>query len=59
MKVRPETLREVEEAFNRYEAAVQAARLAPNTKRTYIDRAAHFVRWLGDDFTPGERRESN
>ena len=54
MEVKPETLHEVEQAFRRYEAAVKAAGYAPNTERTYIDRAWLFFRWLKDDFTPGQ-----
>ncbi len=57
MKVRPETLREVEGAFERYQAEVRAANLERTTEETYINRAAQFVRWLNDDFTPGAGRK--
>ena len=53
MKVRPETLREVEEALERYRTEVGKSRLRPSAKRTYLLHSTNFVRWLDDDFEPG------
>jgi len=55
MKVSPETLREVRQALERYEREVEAAPLSEHTRETYIGRVRFFVRWLDDDFTPGQR----
>ena len=55
MKVSPEALREIREAFERYKAEVETTRLAASAKKTYIDRTDQFVRWLNDEFTPGEK----
>jgi len=46
-------LREVELALERYRLEVEASRLRPKTKWTYLRHADTFVRWLRDDFTPG------
>jgi hypothetical protein len=56
-KVSSQTLREVEQALEAYEAEVRAARLAPKTVRTYLLHATNFVRWMRDDFAPGERNQ--
>ncbi len=53
-KLSPETLREVQRAYRRYESEVKAADLADSTEKTYLTHARNFVRWLGDEFTPGE-----
>ena len=53
MKVRPETLREVEEALERYRAEVEKSPLRPSAKQTYLLHSTNFVRWLDDDFQPG------
>lgn len=47
---------EVRDALQRYRAQVEAASIADNTKKTYLDHAERFVRWLDGDFLPGSRR---
>ena len=59
MKIRSSTLREVQQALERYEREVKDSRLSPKAKWTYIRHASTFVRWLDDDFTPGERVDEN
>ncbi len=54
MKVSTRAYACVEKALRQYVAEVNASRLAPSTKETYINGADQFVRWLRDDFTPGE-----
>jgi hypothetical protein len=53
MQLPPETVRLVEQAFERYAKVVDSAPLMPNTRRTYLLHSRNFVRWLKDDFTPG------
>lgn len=55
MKVSFEALREVERALEAYKEEVSRAGLAEKTVWTYTRHAETFVRWLKDDFTPGER----
>ena len=52
-KISDDALRQVQEAFGRYENEVNAEALAASSKKTYILHAWHFVRWLDDDFEPG------
>ena len=52
-KVNPEILEAVQEALHRYVDAVEASRLSPESKKTYKEHPANFVRWLDDDFEPG------
>lgn len=47
------TLEGLEHALEVYCAEVEAADLAPDTRRTYIRHSSTFVRWLAGDFTPG------
>lgn len=55
MKVSQSALREVQEALKDYEREVQdSPNLGSETKRTYLRHAKTFVRWLDDDFAPGE-----
>jgi hypothetical protein len=55
MKVSANTLREVEEALDRYRKEVVAAKLARATEKTYLLHSENFVRWLKDEFEPGAR----
>jgi len=55
MTVSSTTMREIEEAFRKYEAEVEATAMTPNTKTTYLLHSRHFVRWLKGDFKPGEK----
>ena len=54
-KVRPDTLREVQVALESYEREVQNSGLLPKASETYMRYARMFVRWLDDDFIPGDR----
>ena len=53
-KVSSLTLQEVQEALRRYEETVEASSLRLSSKNTYLLHARQFVRWLADDFEPGE-----
>ncbi len=53
-KVTPPTMTEVKAALAVYIAEVEAAPLRPPSVRTYCQHARQFVRWLGDQFTPGD-----
>ncbi len=52
-KINPQALQQVEAALDRYREEVEATRLRPSSKWTYLLHAEHFVRWLSDDFEPG------
>ena len=52
-EINPEALRLVEAAWERYQQEVEASRLKPSAKRTYLLHSKNFVRWLDGDFTPG------
>jgi hypothetical protein len=54
-KVSLGTLTELDAAFERYEAEVQAAGLQPMAVKTYLLHSRNFIRWLRDDFTPGAK----
>jgi hypothetical protein len=54
-KVSADAMREVEAALKQYDAEVHASGLQPKTVRTYVLHATNFVRWLKDDFVPGEK----
>jgi hypothetical protein len=54
-KISPEARREIERALREYEAEVEATNLSEPTKKTYLGHTREFVRWLNDDFTPGEK----
>ena len=53
-----EALRDVHAAFDKYVALVQQSAMEESAKKTYLVHAYNFVRWLGDDFTPGARLAS-
>ena len=53
-KVSSLTLKEVQEALRRYEETVEESPLRLSSKNTYLLHARQFVRWLADDFEPGE-----
>ena len=48
------SLEEVQEALRQYEQTVEASPLRLSSKNTYLLHARQFVRWLADDFEPGE-----
>ena len=52
-KIGSQALAAVKTALKHYEAEVKASKLQPESKRTYLLHAWHFVRWIEDDFTPG------
>jgi hypothetical protein len=53
-KVRPETLREVQQAFQRYTDTVEQSGLSVGSRANYLIHARAFIRWLNDDFEPGK-----
>lgn len=46
-------LKQVREALETYAEKVEASKLSPSTKQTYLRHAETFVRWLEGDFEPG------
>ena len=54
-KISPGALREVQDALDHYNVEVKQTNLAEWSKKTYLDHALQFVRWLNDEFTPGEK----
>ena len=54
-KITSQALRQVQDALGQYEIRVEASSLARNSKVTYLLHARNFVRWLDDDFEPGDR----
>ncbi|MDO8749789.1 MAG: hypothetical protein Q7K03_01400 [Dehalococcoidia bacterium] len=52
-EINPDALRLVKAAWERYQEQVEASRLQPSAKRTYLLHSKNFVRWLEGDFTPG------
>ena len=57
MKLSAFAMKEVEAALEKYRREVEKAPLKSDTKRTYLRHAETFVRWLNDDFVPGENRK--
>jgi hypothetical protein len=57
MNISHKALQEAEEALRVYEKEIQSSHLAPVTKHTYLLHSTNFVRWLKDDFVPGERKD--
>ncbi len=55
MRVSKSAMAEVERAFKEYEAEVDASNLSDISKHNYKRYVRQFVRWLNNDFTPGER----
>lgn len=54
-KVSDPAFREIVQALKQYEAEVERSKMAPTTKQAYLSHARDFVRWLRDEFKPGER----
>ena len=52
-KIGQQALKEVKIVLERYETEVKRSKLRPESKRTYLIHARHFVRWIEGDFTPG------
>ena len=48
-------LQRIQDALKLYEEAIAESLMTDKSKATYIRHARHFVRWLDDDFTPGDR----
>ena len=53
------TLQEVEEALERYWVDVEAAPLRRSTKQLYVLHSRNFVRWLRNNYQPGEKTTRN
>jgi len=49
-----ETLRKIQSAFDRYKTEVKESNLKQSTMEPYIRYASYFLRWLDDDYRPGE-----
>ena len=54
-KISNSCLKQVKDALEQYEQEVEAAELQKSTKRTYLQHAKSFVRWLDDGFKPGAK----
>lgn len=48
-------LKEVSEAYDRYQNIVREAPLSPTTKTTYLLHSHNFLKWLDGEFVPGGR----
>lgn len=46
------TLKELRQELARFEEILRAANLREASVRTYVDRSAIFLRWLGGDYEP-------
>jgi len=61
MKVSKGLLKKLEELYSQYEKEVPKAEeneyLKVNTRKTYLLHSNNFMRWLKNDFEPGERNE--
>lgn len=57
MKTTASALAEIKVALAKYTEEVEATGMSVNTKGTYLRHANTFVRWLEDDFIPGERTD--
>ena len=54
-KISQQALQQIEQALEQYVEEVKEAGLALNTETTYLLHSNNFVRWLKDDFSPGDR----
>ncbi|MCS5422270.1 MULTISPECIES: hypothetical protein [Psychrilyobacter] len=61
MKVSKGLLKKLEELYSQYEKEVPKTEeneyLKANTRKTYLLHSNNFMRWLKNDFEPGERNE--
>ena len=57
MHVSSKALQEIETALREYEREVQASKMTPSTKHTYLLHTENFVKWLKGDFVPGARKQ--
>jgi hypothetical protein len=48
------TMEEMLVELERYEKAMEAANMTPETIQSYVDRAHRFVGWLDGDYKPSE-----
>ena len=53
-KISEPALQEVEQALERFAAEVRESRLKPSSQKTRVSEASMFVRWLADNYTPGQ-----
>lgn len=51
-KISKTALREVKDAFKRYEEEVEKSELKRQTKGTYLQHPERFIRWLEDKYNP-------
>ena len=51
--VSPQALSEVETALQDYIRVVETSGMALTSRKTYINHADQFVRWLKQEFQPG------
>ena len=49
-KISEAALREVQEAFKRYEEEVAKSQLRWSTKSTYLQHPERFIRWMEDKY---------
>ena len=55
MKIEAQLLLKMQETFLIYKSEIETTNMTKLTKKTYIDNVEKFIRWLSDDFTPGEK----
>lgn len=46
------TLEELQKELVRFDSELRAANLRESSVRTYVDRSAIFLRWLGGEYQP-------
>ena len=53
-KISKAALEEVQRALERYEEEVKESGLRLSSQATRVGEATRFVRWLADNYTPGQ-----
>jgi len=51
----PWSVAQLRSLLHEFEQELRDAGLEDATIRTYVDRSTYFVRWLANDYRPGER----
>ena len=48
------TMEEIRRLLDEYRRVIYDSSLRPKTKDSYLDRAGYFVRWVAEEYQPGE-----
>lgn len=61
MKISKELLKELESLYSEYEKEVLRVEkdgyLKESTRKTYLSHSNNFIRWIKNDFEPGEKNK--